>query len=64
MPALIPKLHVPVLLAPVPHRLDGPREALPGSELPHDPAPFARLAPETGEAEEVEPVRRSMSTGL
>ena len=30
----------------------------------HDPTTYARLAPEMGEAEKVEPVRRSMSTGL
>ena len=63
MPALIPKRHVPMLSAPVPDRLDGPLEARLGGELPHDPAPFARPAPETDEAEKGEPVRLSMSIG-
>ena len=39
------------------------RQARLGGELPHDPASFARPAPEMGEVGKVEPVRRSMSAG-
>ncbi len=62
MPVLNPKRQVAVWFAPLPNRLDGPRKARSGGELPHDPTSFPRPAPQVGEAEEVELVLYIVST--
>ena len=62
VPVLDPKRLMAVLLAPFPDRLDGPRKAHSGREPPHDPTSLPRLAPQVGEAEEVELVLCVMST--